>query len=147
MHCYGHRNPDDASTCISCELVSHCRGARDIPHLGHSRLENDCTAAPEPTESSRYDADQLSNIVQAAIQAPVSFKVFMAALRTPGASLRTLASTNGQHSKQAVHYHLMKFARLACLPENITRSLLHRNTGQPVSTAYSERPAWLSGAA
>ena len=147
MHCYGHRNPDDVNQCSTCELASHCKSARDIPHLGHNRLEADCTAAPEPPERSHYNADQLEYIVQAAIQAPQSFKVFMSALKTPGASLRTLAQSNGMESKQAASYHLQKFSRLACLPENIVRSLLHRNNGQPVSTAYSEHPKWLSGAA
>lgn len=147
MHCYGHLNPDDANQCSTCELASHCRDARDIAHLGHSRLEADCTAAPEPTEPSRYDADTLETIVEAAISAPASFKVFISAMRQPGASLTQLAQANDMRSKQHAAYHLQKFSRLACLPDSIVRSLLHRNTGQPVANGYREHPAWMSGAA
>ena len=144
MHCYGHGRPDDKATCTSCELASHCHDARDIPLSGHFQMDDGCTTESHPAPEPRmFDVDALEYLVEAAIASPQSFKVFISALRQPSASLKQLATANGMSSKQHAHYYILKFARLANLPENIVKSLLCRNNGQRVSAAYREPPAWL----
>lgn len=108
MDCYG-RHHGKRQECHSCQLSAYCKDAADIPPLDHCQLDDAITPAQE-FDYPKMDTFGLLSIMDKIAENPIGWKMVREAMFN-GKSLSQAAEANGLHSKQAGHYHAMRFFR------------------------------------
>jgi hypothetical protein len=140
IDCYGKRH-GKRQECESCELSAYCAEAGDIAPL-HSVLLNDSIAHDDIQHADEEPGMEIHGIIaalDAAADNPTGWKMVRECLFN-GRSLSQGAKSANLHSRQAGHYHAMKFFRRI---EAAFDALNVRYRRSYISEYWTTKPPWL----
>jgi hypothetical protein len=115
LECYGHQY-GKREECGDCDLAEYCGEAKDIKSINAVEfIENveEHNEPPKPSVLPSAAAINFISLVDAAIKHQTGWRAVKAKMLAGTTPLAKLAEELGFKSKQALHYHILRFCRLA----------------------------------